>query len=150
MIDIYYLKEAVQNGHAMKCFTIWQPYAELVAIGKKTIEIRKMKISFRGKFLIYAASLRSIDLTICNKIKLDFSKLATSKVIGLACLYDIKKYSSKEEFEADKERHCVPYYYPEAKYGFLLKDAGKFNKPVHILRVRPGIFDVHPEDIVWN
>jgi ASC-1-like (ASCH) protein len=36
-----------------------QPYAELVAVGRKTIETRTWNTNFRGKFLIHAS--KTID-----------------------------------------------------------------------------------------
>lgn len=39
----------------MKALTVWQPWASLVALGKKRIETRSWSTSYRGRLLIHAA-----------------------------------------------------------------------------------------------
>ena len=39
----------------MKTLSIKQPYAELILLGKKKIELRKWNTKFRGDFLIHAS-----------------------------------------------------------------------------------------------
>ena len=43
----------------MKCLSLKQPFAELLASGKKTIELRKWNTRFRGRFLIHACRILS-------------------------------------------------------------------------------------------
>lgn len=38
-------------------------------------------------------------------LNIDCSKLTKGAVIGVACLYDVKKYTNKEGFLADKAAH---------------------------------------------
>jgi hypothetical protein len=80
-----------------------QPYAELVAAGRKTIETRKWNTNFRGKFLIHSS--KTIDKEISTLLNIDCSRLTKGAVIGVACLYDVKKYTNKEDFLADKVAH---------------------------------------------
>jgi hypothetical protein len=82
----------------LKCLSLRQPYAELVAQGRKTIETRRWNTNFRGKFLIHAS--KAIDKEISAFLDIDCSKLAKGAIIGIACLYDVKKYTSKEDFLA--------------------------------------------------
>ena len=84
----------------MKCLSLRQPYAELVATGRKTIETRKWNTNFRGKFLIHSS--KTIDKEISILLNIDCSRLTKGAVIGVACLYDVKKYTNKEDFLADK------------------------------------------------
>ena len=53
-------------------------------------------------------------------MNIDCSNLIKGAVVGVACLYDIKKYTSKEAFQADKAEHLSDNF-SNAKYGFLLK-----------------------------
>ncbi len=39
----------------IKALSLRQPYAELVVIGKKSIELRTWSTKYRGEFLIHAA-----------------------------------------------------------------------------------------------
>ena len=82
-----------------------QPYAELVAQGRKTIETRRWNTNFKGKFLIHAS--KAIDKEISAFLNIDCSKLANGSIIGVACLYAVKKYTSKKSFLADIRRKAV-------------------------------------------
>ena len=67
----------------------------------------------------------------------------THKAIGLACLYDVKKYTNNEDFLADKEKH-FGVMFSKPKYGFLPKGAKKLNKSVPMIG-RLGFFYVYQE-----
>ena len=123
----------------MKCLSLRQPYAELVAAGRKTIETRKWNTNFRGKFLIHSS--KTIDNETSTSLNIDCSRLTKGAIIGVACLYDVKKYTSKEDFLADKVAHLSDNF-SNPKYGFLLKDAEKLNKPIPLIG-RLGFFNMH-------
>ena len=82
---------------------------------------------FRGKFLIHTSKV--IDTEGSDILNIDCNKLTRGAVIGLAFLYDVKKCSTKQDFIADKDKHFSSSF-SETKYGFLLKDAKKLNKPI--------------------
>lgn|SRR5574341_705906 len=124
----------------MKCLSIKQPFAELIVIGKKTIELRTWNTKFRGEFLIHAS--QKLDKEICQLYDIDTDSLVRGAVIGKAVLYDVKEYKSKREFLADKNRHLVPARYADHKYGFMIKDAVRFDKPIYMLG-RLGFFNVN-------
>ena len=111
---------------------------ELVAAGRKTIETRKWNTNFRGKFLIHSS--KTIDNEISTLLNIDCSRLTKGAVIGVACLYDVKKYTNKEDFLADKVAHLSDNF-SNPKYGFLLKDAKKLNKPIPLIG-RLGFFNI--------
>jgi hypothetical protein len=127
----------------LKCLSLRQPYAELVAQGRKTIETRRWNTNFRGKFLIHAS--KAIDKEISAFLNIDCSKLAKGAIIGIARLYDVKKYTSKEDFLADKTAHLSDNF-SNPKYGFLLKDAKKLNEPIPVLG-RLGFFNVPDSEL---
>jgi hypothetical protein len=52
-----------------KCLSLKQQYAELLATGRKTIELRTWNTKFRGEFLIHAS--KKIDIKACERIKID-------------------------------------------------------------------------------
>ena len=123
----------------MKCLSIKQPFAELIVSGKKTIELRTWNTKFRGEFLIHAS--QKLDKEICRLYELDPSSLVRGAVIGKAVLYDVKEYKSKKDFLADKNRHLAPERYADHKYGFLIKDAVKFEEPIYV-KGRLGFFNI--------
>ena len=123
----------------MKCLSLRQPYAELVVAGRKTIETRTWKTNFRGKFLIHAS--KAIDKENCDMLNIDCGPLTRGMVVGLAFLCDVKRYATKQDFVADKDRHFSSSF-SEPKYGFLLKDAKKLSKPI-LVAGHLGFFEVN-------
>ena len=114
----------------MKCLSLKQPYADLLAFGEKTIELRKWNTRFRGEFLIHAS--KNIDIQACERLDIDIDKLTIGAIIGSAFLYDFKEYSNQEEFNKDKQKHfsLVTKYFDGYKYGFLIKNARLFKKSI--------------------
>ena len=111
-----------------KCLSLRQPFAELIVTGRKTIELRKWNTKFRGEFLIHAS--KSIDGQACKSYNIDASSLVTGAIVGSAVLYHVKLYQSKEEFVADQKKHFATAAYMGHKYGFLLSDIKRFDKPI--------------------
>ena len=123
----------------MKCFSLKQPFAELVVTGKKTIELRTWNTKFRGEFLVHAS--QKLDKEICLLYGIDPNSLTRGAVIGKAVLYDVKNYKNRIAFLADKREHLAPVQYADHKYGFLIKNAKKFDKPIY-LAGQLGFFNV--------
>lgn len=63
-------------------------------------------------------------------IKKETFRLKTEQ-LGLAFLYNVKKYNNEQDFVADKNKHFSINFW-EPKYGFLLEGAKKLNKPITI------------------
>ena len=125
----------------LKCLSLRQPYADLVVTGQKIIGTRKWNTNFRGKFLVHAS--KTIDKEAVALLNIDCSIAIKGAVIGLAFLYDVKKYTNNEDFLADKEKH-FGVRFSKPKYGFLLKGAKKLNKSVPMIG-RLGFFEVYQE-----
>ena len=70
----------------MKCLSLKQPFADLLALGEKTIELRKWNTNFRGEFLIHAS--KKIDVNACERLDIDNDNLSIGTIIGSAFLYD--------------------------------------------------------------
>lgn len=69
----------------MKCLSLRQPFANLLASGRKSIEIRNWNTSFRGAFLVHAA--KKIDVDSCRRLSIDPITLKTGAVLGKAYIY---------------------------------------------------------------
>ncbi len=115
----------------MKCLSIKQPFAELIVLGKKTIELRTWNTKFRGEFLVHAS--QKLDKEICQLCNINPTSLVRGAVVGNAILYDVKEYKNKKEFLADKNKHLAPERYAHHKYGFMIKNAVRFDKPIYML-----------------
>jgi len=87
----------------MKCLSLKQPFADLLAHGEKTIELRKWNSSFRAEFLIHAS--KNIDIESCERLDMNSNNFTIGAIIGSAFLYDVKEYSNQQEFERDRHKH---------------------------------------------
>ncbi len=98
----------------MKVLSIKQPFAELILLGRKRIELRKWNTKFRGKFLIHAP--KSPDKEAMKKF--GFSNLPLGFIVGKAELVGVKKYENEAEHLKDRELHLASSYW--RNYGFIL------------------------------
>ena len=114
----------------MKCLSLKQPYAHLLANGKKTVELRKWNTKFRGQFLIHASF--SIDDAACKRLDINQGPLTKGGIIGKAYLYDVHHYGTKREFQSDKKKHFAPtsFYDNDFRYRFLIRNAKTFDIPI--------------------
>jgi hypothetical protein len=124
----------------MKCISLRQPYADFLAIGKKTIELRKWHTKFRGNFLIHAS--KTVDNYACEYYGINSDIVTKGSIIGKAILYGVKKYQNNGEFVLDKNRHLsLTKSDNKILYGFLIKDAVKFKNNIPYLG-KLGFFEV--------
>ena len=116
----------------MKCLSLKQPYADLLATGKKTIEIRKWNTNFRGPFLIHAS--KNVIRDACSTLGFDENKLVKGAIIGKAVVYDVIKYTTMDAFLRDRQKHFsiedIKSNYSFKRYGFLVKDPVKFREEI--------------------
>ena len=113
---------------SMKCLSVSQPYADLIIMGKKTIELRTWNTKFRGEFLIHAPS--KIKKDACKKIGIDETKLRIQVIIGKAEIYDVKIYDSVVELKNDYKKHFASEEFLHHKYGFLLRNPKELLVPL--------------------
>lgn len=115
----------------MKCLSLRQPYAELVVIGQKTIELRKWKTKHRGKFLVHASKYQP-SLIELEPFGLRLDMLDFGAIIGTAELVGIKDYDNldESEWQNDIPHHLAGMDYIESTKGFILKNAMKFVDPI--------------------
>ena len=131
----------------MKALSVSQPFADLIILGKKTIELRKWNTNFRGEFLIHAPlKIRTKD---CKRLKIN-KKLVTGVIVGKAELYDVKKYNSIKEIRTDKKFHFAGKDFHNKKFGFILKNAKPFRIPIP-WKGQLGFFEVKlPKNVIKN
>lgn len=127
----------------MKCLSLKQPFAELLAVGRKTVEVRNWNTNFRGEFLIHAS--KGIDRSACKEHGMDPEKLSIGAVIGKARIVAVKKYMSRKGFMAERHRHLAGWgYYTGRAHGFTISNPEKFDKPIP-LSGRLNFFDADIE-----
>ncbi len=127
----------------MKCLSLKQPYADLLATGRKTIEIRKWNTNFRGPFLIHAS--KNVNKDACLTLGIDENKIVKGAIIGKAFVYDVIKYTTMDVFWSDRYKHFsiedIKSNHSFRRYGFLVKDALKFREEITYLG-KLGFFEV--------
>ena len=122
----------------MKCLSVSQPFADLIILGKKTIELRKWNTNFRGELLIHAPL--KIKTDDCKRLKID-KKFVTGAIVGKVEIYNVKKYDSKNQVKLDQKFHFASKNFHDRTFGFLLKNAKSFRIPIPY-KGQLGIFDV--------
>ncbi|WP_428325364.1 ASCH domain-containing protein [Nitrosopumilus sp.] len=122
----------------MKCLSVSQPFAELIILGKKTIELRKWNTNYRGELLIHAPlKIRKEDT---KRLKIE-KKFVTGAIVGKVEIYDVKKYDSQKQVKSDQKFHFASKNFHDRTYGFLLKNAKTFRVPIQY-KGQLGLFDV--------
>ena len=100
----------------MKTLSLKQPFAELILLGKKKIELRKWNTNFRGEFLIHSSKIPDR-----NAMKIfGFKDLPCGFIVGKAKLIDVKKYKNKKEHNEDKKLHLASNEW--GNFGFILEE----------------------------
>ena len=123
----------------MKCLSLKQPFADLLASGEKRIELRNWNTNFRGEFIIHAS--RNIDYDACEEFGIDPDSLIIGAAIGKARLTHVKQYMSKRGFAAEKGKHLAKDpHFSKNTHGFSIADAKRFEKPIK-MKGRLGFFD---------
>ena len=121
----------------MKALSLKQPWAELILLGKKTIEIRKWGTKFRGEFLIHTSKVPNQE----TMDALGFKNLPLGCIVGKARIVDVKTYTSLDDFKQDADKHrALDYDWPGKLYGFILEDVGRV--PQQPLQGKLGFFDI--------
>lgn len=122
----------------MKCLSVSQPFAELIILGKKTIELRKWNTNYRGELLIHAPlKIRKEDV---KRLKIG-KKFVTGAIVGKVEIYDVKKYDSQKQVKSDQKFHFASKNFHDRTYGFMLKNAKVFRVPIPY-KGQLGLFEV--------
>jgi hypothetical protein len=101
-----------------------QPWAALVVLGYKTIEVRTWTTSYRGALLIHAArqpDTRSVPWPIPDNAR----RLAELRggILGRVELVDCLQYRDREQFVLDSALHwnLPEWFAPPCMYGFVFR-----------------------------
>lgn len=109
------------RGALMKALSLWQPWASLIADGRKKIETRYWQLLYRGPLAIHAA--KKVDKEACEYFGYDTDKIPSGAVV---CIVNVDG--------------CVRFPHPlappdeygdfgEGRFGFLLTLIEKFETP---------------------
>jgi hypothetical protein len=118
--------------------SVRQPWAYLIVMGQKTIELRTWSTRYRGLLLIHAA--KKIDDPAINCLGLQNSGLETGCLVGAVELVDVIKMAPDTLRRRQREHRS---YGPFSRdmYGFVLEAPQVFSEPIPISGSL-GIFNV--------
>lgn len=131
----------------MKALTIIQPWATLLAAGKKRIETRSWKTNYRGEILIHARGMKyNYFLDVCQSRKelipyfrdagigsdADLQALPFKAIVGKAVLVNCVQIDALTA-ELIRKQHPEEYAFGNfapGRYAWVMEDAVLFKKPV--------------------
>jgi len=122
----------------MRTISLTQPWASLVIDGRKKVETRGWRTSYRGLLAIHAT--REIDVLACRGFRMS-EDLPTRSILGAVMLVDVLQFGAI----ADSERRfgALEMSYGDfepGRYGWVLKDPYKFAAPKRV-HGSPGIWE---------
>jgi ASCH domain len=116
-----------------------QPYAELVLLGEKSIELRSWNTKFRGRFLVHAS--KKTDIAACRSFGIDPEVLVSGAILGSVEIYGVKRYYGKMGFLEDSGKHLASFSkFGRSRYGFLLKNPKRLKRIIKF-RGKLNFFD---------
>ncbi len=133
----------------MKALSIRQPWAELILLGRKTIETRTWRTAHRGVFAIHTGW--HIETTIAELYDLQAESLVSAALVGTAEISDMIEFDD-ESWEALRHEHLVPDESHNGRVGWRLTNVRRLASPI-LLRGLPGLFpldDAMVEQIAYE
>jgi hypothetical protein len=124
--------------------SVRQPWAYLIVMAQKTIELRDWSTPYRGLLLIHAA--KKVDREALHYFDLQDSGLDTGCVIGAVELLDVVRMTP-DVLRLKRWEHRSFRPHTKSMYGFVLSAIQAFAEPVP-LRGSLGMFDIVDADSV--
>jgi ASCH domain len=104
-----------------------QPWAALLALGRKTIEVRRWPTARRGRILIHVARIPDERPEAWAHVNSEVEPLARQLggILGMAELTSCITYRTLQVFLADCDRHLneAAWFEPPVLYGFRFENA---------------------------
>lgn len=118
----------------MKVLSLTEPYATLIKEGKKKVETRSWKTSYRGKLYIHASSTK-IPKEYKNNQELmslvDINKLNYGNIICSCELVDCIEMTDEFVEKIKKNRNeYVSGVYAKGRYAWIFKNIKVLNEPI--------------------
>lgn len=118
----------------MKALTLTQPWATLVATGKKCIETRSWRTRYRGPLAIHAAKSFPSKARQFAQMERTLGRLPSRIPFGaVICVVQLVDCQPVEEAVLDTnalERLYGDYTYGEGRWAWFLRDPEPFPEPI--------------------
>lgn len=107
----------------MKCLSVKDPWAALIAMGKKTVELRTWRVAYRGPLIIVASAARSStpDAAVWAHIP-----GRPSRAVAIVELYDVRRVEMY-----DAEAACCPVEMDD-QYAWDLRLIKRLDVDLHV------------------
>ena len=119
----------------MKVLSLTEPYATLIKEGKKKIETRSWKTSYRGELYIHASSTHIPSVSKNNKELMDLVKGSSLNFGNIICKCKLVNcIEMTKEYVEDIEKNNYQEYicggYKEGRYAWILENIQALDKPI--------------------
>ncbi|MFD1772998.1 ASCH domain-containing protein [Paenibacillus rhizophilus] len=141
----------------MRCITIWQPWATLIALGEKKFETRSWATKHRDSIAIHAG--KKVDKAICQKEPFrsvlakhgyTVNNLPTGSVVAVCrladCLQVIEGCGGEVKLESPSQSIAIG----DKENAFGLFDAGRFAWELTDVRLLPKPIPAKGMQGLWN
>jgi hypothetical protein len=129
-------------GDSMKAINLYQPWAELILLGRKTIELRTYRPSQFATFALRANQRVLRDQ--CTRFGLDPESMAADVLVGTVEVVGVIKFD-QELWEATRDQHLSDAFGPGRWLGWRLENPRRLADPFPVDAL-PGVFNL-PENI---
>ena len=126
----------------MKALNIDQPWAELIILGRKKIELRNKRTSYLG--LIAVRATKTVLTEYCKKYRVDPDKVPTAKIVGTVEIVNVIDFTQKL-WEDLRNEHLSDAAQPGKLKGWKLDSPKCLQSPIPCPHTLPGIFNL-PEE----
>lgn len=112
------------SATAKYALSIRQPWAALIVLGIKTIEIRRWPLAYRGQLLIHASSYPDKREQGWRLVPPEGANLTRLRggVIGMVNMVDCRQYPSRRAFLAERRHHHnEPSWFEPNLFGFIFE-----------------------------
>ena len=127
----------------MKALSLHQPYAELILLGRKTIETRTWRTAHRGVFALHAAW--KVQGEIATLYGLQPESLISGALVGTAEIVEMIEFDD-DSWAALRDQHLVPDEHHNYRVGWRIANPRRLAQPIP-MRGLPGLFPLDPEII---
>jgi uncharacterized protein (UPF0264 family) len=128
----------------VKALSIKQPWATLLVHGRKTIEVRRWRLNYRGPLLIHAARIPDNRPEAMEHVppELHEETQQVGGIIGIGRLDECKVYRNLDSFVADQPRHLndPSWFDPTGLFGLCFSELQA--RPFHRVKGNVKLFEV--------
>jgi len=130
----------------MKALSFRQPWAELILLGRKTLDLRTYSRAYRGELAIHVS--KTVERQACLQHGLDPDTLPTGGIVGVVELVDVQPLDA-ESYQARRSEHLAGRHFRDDLFGWELAQPRRLSALVPA-RGRLSLFEVDLDSPTQN